>query len=696
MVARPGREQAAFTAGELDTFLHARTELKYYSSGMSRAENILCRAQGGFDQADGLRRRRGLPAGAKAGVDFTASNGQVYDLIFDAALIRVIDADNNEVDTVAHPYTAAQLDEVTFAQRLDTLLIFHPDVQTRRLRVTPSDWVLDNAPFSNLMNVDYGAVYSNGVAAVWEIEFIGFGPADGDNPAVADRAFAITISQQETRGLKGVMGTVDTTRIDWSATAPVVQAALLDLPNIAPGLTCTWPGAGEKLVITFSGAANAGNDWAVSGRVLNKADAAILAYRSTPGVAPGEPVASALRGWPRCGVFHQQRLAIGGFRSQPNSYAWSSVGDYYNFDDRLDQANGAFLVQMDTPGGEAVERLVSSQNLLVFTSEAEYWLSEQQVSKSTPAKHIQASRHGSPRAVSIVENEGAALFAYANRGIIGEFRYTDTQGNYITSDVSILAGRLVRGTTDLALRRATADADGNTLAVLLDGGELRLATLLREQDVTSFHRRTTDGRFLAIWANGRNELNAIVERPVGAGVERSLERFEPGLLLDGAIDVAPAGNAIGGLSMHEGRPVWVLADGDVFGPIAVAGGVIALPIEAESATVGRWRPPVASSLPPRRDVGPNIVVQRPTRIVAVDVDVEDTTSLAIATNGGRAYDLPLDAFGLEADRPELGPGLTGLVAQSGLEGYADRPVFTATQVRPGRLRVKSWNIKLNI
>ncbi|MDZ7824063.1 MAG: hypothetical protein U5K75_08525 [Ahrensia sp.] len=157
----------------------------------------------------------------------------------------------------------------------------------------------------------------------------------------------------------------------------ILRRLFLELPNVSLGLTVvssSGNASGTKVTGNFSGNVNKGDGWAVSGRVINKTDAAILSFERTPGVAPGEPVFSADRGYAHCGTFYAQRLLIGGYKGVPNAWSFSVVGDYYNFDERFTEANGPALVPMDVPGGERIERLVAGRNLQIFTSGAEYWL----------------------------------------------------------------------------------------------------------------------------------------------------------------------------------------------------------------------------------------------------------------------------------------------------------------------------------
>jgi hypothetical protein len=673
MVASPGRPQSAFTAGELSELLEERTTLKYFSTGLKYAENITISVQGGFRLRDGLRLIGDLPANADRIIPFDASNGTYFDLVFAGNDCQAWNATASTA-TFTIAGISAYINDATYAQRLDTLLLFHQDLQSKRVRLTGTGWVVDNLPYEDLPNYDYGAVYTNGVAAEWRLEFIGL--------TSGSTIFVLTVSGQETQsiGYSSTMATLGTS----------ISAAIGNLPNVDAGFTVTSPSA-DKIVIKFSGSGNEGDGWAISGRIVNKADAAVLSVKQTPGVAPGEPVISATKGWPQCGCFYNQRLIVGGFKSLPNAWMPSKSADYFNYDDRFTEANGPFLVPMDIAGGEQIEAIVPSLNLLIFTTQAEYWIAERAISKTEAPNHVQSSRHGIKRGVPVVENEGAAIWCHANGATIGELRYTDVEGNFVATDISLLASHLLEDVSDMAVRRATKKADGNLHAIVRADGQARLVTMLREQEVTAYARMVADGNFKAASRNGRNELSFIMDRS-GA---RSLERMEYGLLLDEAIDFVYGvpQKIVSGLARFNGREIWAIGDRNVFGPYTVVGGQIVLPVAISAATVGTWRPPIVSTLPPPRDVGPNTVLKRKARIHTVHISVLDTTSLAISTNGGPLHEVDLHRFGVLADVPELDQGVTRSIKVSGLRGYADAPFVTISQKRPGRLNVRAITVE---
>ena len=670
MSGQPGRLQSAFNALELGPRLAERTELKYFKTGLARAENIEALPQGGFAVRSGLRFIGELGATAARIVPFRANNGAVFDIVYHQAYAEVW-GETSRLTTYETPYTAAQAKTMDAAQQLDTLLTFHEDVAPQRVLFNPGgpSWSNAAAPIANVPTYDYGATYTNGVAAVWDLDFIGL--------TAGSTVYILTLNGQDTSAIKFLS----------SGNPAAALAALNALGVLKPGVTAAL--SGDNVRITFAGAGNLGDKWTLSARVVNKADAAVVAFKQTVGVEPGEPVISATRGWPRTGVFFQQRLIMGGLKALPASWMASISGDYFNFDTRIKDASGPFLAVLDAPGGEEVRRLVNNQFLLVLTSNTNYWVAGSQdgLSKTAPPKHVPASDHGVAAGTPVVQNEGAALYVHSSGDFIGELRYTDIDGNYKALDVSLLAYHLIAHASDLAVRKKENQQAANELAVVNGDGSLRLCMMLREQDITGFARVESGCAFAAAACNGRNEMSVIARR----GARTTLERFEPGLLLDSAINFenAPANEWVTNLEHLNGLEVWALADGHVFGPFTVTNAQIKLPTPVSRGVCGVWRPPVATTLPAPRERAENVVVKRPGRIHTVHINIEDTTSIAIAANGGAPFDIDLKRYGEATDAPELQQGVTGSIRISGLAGWSDLPQLTITQVRPGRLTVLS-------
>ena len=673
MVAKPGHLQASFTSGELDPFEYDRTELKFYNTGLKWAENTQLHPQGGFSLRDGTRHSITLDDTSARLIPFKTSQGVVHDFVLKEGALDVI-KDGAILTSIQHPLAASQLKQMEWAHRMNTLFLFHEDVQTPRVYYDKASqvWGCDSLPYEKLPQYDYGGAYSNGIAAEWEVQFVSLD---------AGHRFRLTISGSETVSIKL------SSESDWSQCAADMQDAILQLPNVADGVTCEVI-EDKRIKVVFSGNENAGDAWAVSADVLDDSDAAIPCYKLVVGVAPGEAIISNDQGWPSCGLFYQQRTIVGGFKNLPNNWMCSITGRYFSFDTELDEANGAFVVPLDSEGGEKILHMVDGRNMLVFTSEREFWISDRSISKTDPTVHVEASTHGSKAGVPVVKNEGGAIFCHKTGSVLSEFRYTDVDGNFISQPISILSPHLFDNVCDMAVRKAKSSTDANLLGVIDEAGSMRAGFLLRQQDVTGFGRFTSQsGLYKAIDVNSANEMNVIMQRDGS----RRFETFEKGLILDAAISFSYSSprKLISGLGHLEGMEVWCLGDGNVYGPYVVSNATITIDEPVKKGEVGLFCPPLVETLPPSREIADKTILRRRSRIHSVWISVIDTTSIAIGANGQDPVDFPLRQYDTNLIKPELEDGYTGLIELRGLRGYADEPTVTITQLRPGRLTVRS-------
>ncbi len=152
--------QASFTSGELDPRLRARGDAKVYYNGAARMKNVLVLPMGGFRRRPGKEFVAAI-AGAAAGwrkLPFAFNTVQTYQMVFVAGSITVFKADS-VVATVATAMTGPQVEQMSWTQSADTLIIFHPDLQPQKLVRGGNDatWTLSNIAFSNIPTYDFGS-----------------------------------------------------------------------------------------------------------------------------------------------------------------------------------------------------------------------------------------------------------------------------------------------------------------------------------------------------------------------------------------------------------------------------------------------------------------------------------------------------------------------------------------------------------
>ncbi len=640
---------------------------------------------------------------------FNVSSALVYDLIFTQGTVDVFKGD---VWLAAIPLaaTAAQVTGTKSVQELSSMILTHqlaPPALIQR-QGYDNEWQIQPPPWSALPNYDFGdTVYTNYTPSVWTLTFVNFDASLGaTEPPLPDGGCHYTISVNgvaSTAIQQPSAGTYDAS--NWDGTAAAIQAAILSIPGVSPGVTVTQTQTQisfTEFQVTFGGAANQGNGWAVSGQVLDKSDAAITAGQFTIGVAGGEPIMSNTRGWPAACGLYQERLVLAGFAGVPLGALFSETGNPYVVDTRLTGSTAPFFVVLDGQGDETILDAHLGRTLDFFTTFGEWWVQPGAIAATTAPTIVYSTSNGIAPTVEPIETDGVTVFCHASGGVLFEYYYEYQFQNYTAKPISSQAASLVSGVIDNALQRATSSTGVNLHYLVLANGQATIRSTMRQEEINGFASRVTDGQFLAVGVNANAEACFVVQRLVNGSPVAFFEKAQAGLWLDAAETVAvTSGQAtITGLTDYVGATVWAIVDGYAQGPFAVtarASLTLEFPALANgNAIVGRWTAPSMTTLPLPREVGPKTVVRRPGRAHTVRVSVANSTHLAIAANGGQPYEAPLRRFGQPADQPMSAAPYTGWVKLEGFPGYRDDVQVTITQTRPGALTVTGVTIEADL
>ena len=141
--------QTDFTAGELDPRMLGRTDLRSYQSGAAKLRNVVVEITGG------VRRRPGTAYVANAAgrgrlVAMETGADQAYLLAFSDFQVKIF---RNGVlrATVATPWNEAQVSQIAWAQRRQSLLVTHPDVHPQQLtRESDTVWSIGPWQFAEI------------------------------------------------------------------------------------------------------------------------------------------------------------------------------------------------------------------------------------------------------------------------------------------------------------------------------------------------------------------------------------------------------------------------------------------------------------------------------------------------------------------------------------------------------------------
>lgn len=594
------------------------------------------------------------------------------------------------VGCCAAPWTASQVADVRGPQRDDTAILFHKDVAPQRLmrHAADWDWSLDELSFAHLPDVDYGGSYVQtdekwSVLINWTSEIV--------STAVS---FIVSVDGLETPVLTADAG--------WPAIAATLKTQIEAMPNVEPGITVVDAGVigggsySRQIDITFTGTGNSGQNFDVGGRTSGKAAVAVTTSRTIRGKKGGEAVMSAARGWPRAGAFYQQRLALGGFANKGSAFCLSRAGEYFDLNVELNNSAGAVLVNLDTDGAETIVHFAQGRHLCLFTTEGEFYLADRAVDRQKPLNIVSSSRIGANPSIPVVEQEGGLLFVSREGTMVYAANFNDIQQAYVPEPISLLASHLFVDVTGAAIQKSARATDAQRYWLPRADGVLIEGLLIRGQEVTAFVRWETDGAVRRIVVDGVNTPWLLVERQIGGAPRLCVETLEDDALFDAAASFvfATPTRALTGLGHLEGATVWADVDGYVEGPFTVSGAALTLPTAGSIVTVGRWTPPLARTMPLARDVGARTVLKRPARVHTVQMDLLDTTSIALGANGRPARDIPLARAGDPAAAPT--PAFSGQKVVSGLVGFSDDGLVEITQTRPGRLRLRDLTIQARV
>jgi hypothetical protein len=621
-------------------------------------------------------------AGAYRVRRFTFSRDEDYQLVFS---VNNIDVWRNKAWKASIPFyiTAEQIKTFDFAQRLDTLLIFHEEFWPQHIMRQGADdeWTCWDTLFRRLPDVDYGASYSNGLPAIYSAKLVNL---------TLPAAFALTVGGEETEAI-GVQSTE-------AGTAAAIKSAVERLPSVEPGITVTYDSAAAAYLISMTGTGNEGDGWTMTGRMLEPASTAIVVSKKQQGKSGGEPLMSSARGYASCGVFWQQRLVMGGFRSKPNAWLASRLGDPLDLNIEALADDGAYLGALDTDGAERIDRIVYGTFLHFLTSDGEYYLTDPALTRQKPPNIRRATDNGIRRGVGVARTDIATIFVHKNGKNIVEFVYSDAEQNYLSTNISVLSSGLLDAVVDLAYRGATAADDANALMVVNADGGMRVFAMFKQQAIDAAPGRfDTDGEIRSVCATANGEIIFGVDRLVGGLTVQMIEQIDPAAPLDSWTrhEFGAPQTLVSGLAQdYEGATVWAIADDVPYGPFTVTGGAITLPEPAQTVYVGRWWPVCVRTLPVPKDVGERMIVDRPVRPHTVRAYVLRTSSLAIGSETDGPFEVDLVRFGDPIDQPLLTNPVSRKVEIEGLAGYSDEGKVSFTQLRPGRLTVRDVTIEV--
>ena len=724
--------QTNFSVGELDPLIRARTDLEQYRNALEEATNVIIQPQGGFKRRDGTKfiYDFGSTFTDFKVIPFEFSVDDSYLLVFVTQRIYVfkagvlqtnINGSGNDYIT-ATDITTAMLDDINYTQAVDTLILCHEDLQTKRLvRNGDTSWTLENLPITNLPQYAYAfdthqpdftitpSASTGNITITASDVTTDTGTAQaGAYDTITLKAASSYTTDDQPNGmfitLTSGTGSGQTRHVeDYVASTKVLRVypAWDTVPDNTTGYKVeafaeSAVGEYAQVTSTFGRARYVEFVSATEMKAVTEVD-----FFDTDAVTAGfwesehgyEDVWSSTRGWPRSAAFHEGRLYFGGSKSRPNTIWGSGVINYFDFNAGTGLDDESVEATINTNQLNTIVNLFSGNDFRIFTTGGEFVILQGTNEPITPSTFFvrPQTRLGSKAGIPIEELNGASIFIQRQGKSINVFQFGDTTASYQVQNISALSSHLLKNPVDMAARRAASTDESDRLFVVNGtDGSMAVYSILVGQNVIAPSRFVTDGEYIAVGVEVA-DVYVIVKRTVNGANNYMLEKFDPSLTLDSV----KSGGAASSVTMDQlqGKTVQIIRDG-VLEPEQVVPAspytiTFALPATS-SYQVGLNYTVTARTMPAEPVLSSGSVQGFKKRIIQVDAIVNSTQDMTI--NGKQ---VSFRNFGENVLDSAVEP-FTGIKTMHGLLGFSGTGQITISQSVPLEMIVLGLEYRLSV
>jgi hypothetical protein len=627
--------QNAFNAGELSPRLASRFDFDKFSSGCYLMQNMIPTVQGSAIKRTGSYYDADLKQGSYVFLKaFTGTTGETYLIEIGDSYFRFFDSSGDQIMSGPSPfevvttYSAAYLPFLSFVQTGDVMYIFHRAYAPRKLTKNSSsdtDWTLavvdfDWYPFQDTNPVDASEFYvSASSGSGIDITAVGHTPftVGMDNIGLHIR-LSSDISKITEWAAGGTVAIGDQRRYEdnvYKAATNTVTAANATLAPVHTRGTLSDGDVDWEYLHSGTGYVELKNY--VSSTVMT---ADVIKYIPDELVGSGNETfdwawgswSFNLRGYPRCGTIHENRLIVACSYDQPQTVWGSVTGDYENFKAGVTDSD-SFQYTIGSQELNDILWLSSSRVLLIGTDQREYSMSGSRIYEAitpTNIRIVPQTKYGSEKQQPIVSGD-ATLTVESGGRKVREMKYDYQSDSYIGVDKTVLSEHITYpGILRSAYQSkpypviwypvyvhegyyANSDYPGSLIGMTYDNAE----------NVYAWHRQVLGGDAVildceVVRTGVVDRLFLAVKRTVNGTTVYYLEHIDLndsvqqdnpedhhyvdcGIVYDGA-----ATTTITGLTHLEGETVSVLADGSTHPDKTVSSGQITLDRSSSKVHVG--------------------------------------------------------------------------------------------------------------
>ena len=590
--------QNSFTTGVMSPDrIRGRYDIQQYFNAAETLENVQIHPQGGVYRRPGTRFLHDYTGEAIARpITFDFSDDVRHLLVFRVDEIDVWNDDVLAFTILSTGLTEAQIREMDFVQTANNMILVHEDFLPKELirGTLITSWTLLPAVFDPIPLFGFTLTTSSPNTGITPTSVSGIISIVSGSPAFAstDVGGFITGNGGEARITKFV----STNKVEAKVTVPFVDTSQI-------------PSGAWELETGFEDA------WSVT------------------------------RGFPKSVTYHGDSLIFGGTPSLPDVLWKSAIADRFNFDDTRGFANDSVTFNIKSDRINSIRYMVSSDDLLIFTSDSEFYVTGQ----ITPELNFQVKKQdtrGIRKNVKPVFVDGAPVYADSRSNVVRELVFSDINNKYNSTNLNILSTGIIGAPVNMSHQEPEGDRDADNVYIINAIGTWAVLNTLRRQKTTGFTTGKTENGSLRFMENLEGTMYGIFDRTIDSVAVKYLEKFDDDLTMDTTITQTGLVSAtVTGLGVLEGETVGVLADGTVQEDEVVTGGQITLDGVFDTVVVGIKYFPVIKTLPPNRELPDGTMIGSVRRIVAAIIGMTGTHGLEVNGNVVRFRRFGQNLFG---------------------------------------------------
>ena len=560
--------QSAFTSGEISPEVANRVDLEKYNNAVLQARNCFIRPYGPIYKRPGLRfiARTKFANKKSILVPFNGDSGQDYLLEFGDKYIRIYKDGKYLGIELETPFIENDLTNLRFTQSADTMFIASGDYPIKKLiRYSDASWnfgdfeidsmYYDMAIISSDENTTITPSATSGTVTLTASAELFTSDMVGTSVQLKQEVAASEVSTSN--GTSGSVyvgeGWKVITHGTWSGKVVVQRST----DNISWTDYRRYSGSNDfnptesgnvsegcylRVVCSItSGTCNA----SLSALPYNKeGNALITEYISgtqvTAEVKKSFGTTSATKiysfgswspkfGYPKTIAFFQDRLCLGGSKSQPYMLWMSRSGDYGNFS--VEKASGtvtddsAVAVGLVSRKQFQIKHLLASTDLIILTAGNEWIISGGDVvTPSNVNAKMQTTRGCND--VEPIPVGGRIVFIQGRGSTVRDMGYSYETDSYGGNDLTLLAKHIVHGVK--IIDSAYKQEPDSTLFMVRSDGKIACLAYIYDQKVYAWSTLDTDGiiEAVSVIEEGDEDVVYIVVKRIVNGEEyRNIECF---------------------------------------------------------------------------------------------------------------------------------------------------------------------------